>query len=368
MEEIKKHTRQSNIELCRVVCMALIIAHHCIVHGGGYRMDFCANKWISMLIIPGGKICYVAFLAISTWFLTEQTFKTERFLKIWGQTFFYSVVFTFVACFVGVEMTEIDIISSFFPITGNVHGFAAAYLVLYASIPFLAIVAKNINKKQLQFLLVILFCITTLSQIIQTFTQHNQKLYSNVGLFIFCYFLSLYLKKYPFKILNSKLILFVILSICWLIISGVYSLIYLYPDNKMMHVALQLINSQYTINCIVAGYAMFFIFKNIKLGDTRIVNRLAKSTFAILMIHDHNFFRPVVWNNIIKASTWYYSKYFVIRIGLTVLFIYMVCTIIEYLRIFLIEKNIMKLKIIKNLEAKIDKMLDVSMNEEEAGI
>lgn len=368
VETAVKKARQSNIELCRVLCMVLIIAHHCIVHGGAYKMDVCTNKWVSMLIIPGGKICYVAFLAISTWFLVEQNFKCERFIKIWGQTFFYSVTFTILAYISGIEITKIDFLSSFFPITGNVHGFAAAYLILYACIPFLSLVAKNINKKQHQLLLLILFSVDIFSQIMQAITGHDQKLYSNVGFFIFCYFLTLYLKRYPFKLLNSQLFLFTVFLICWLVIAGLYTVLYLHPDKKIFSILLQLVNSQHTINCVLAGYAMFFFFRNIKIPRISAINFLAKPTFAILMIHDHNFFRPVVWNTIIKANTWYYSKHFIVRVGLTVVFIYLVCTVIDYIRLYLIEKNIMKLKCIKRLEEKVDKVMNGSSGEKKAGI
>ncbi len=30
----EKKPRDSNIELCRVVSMLLIIGHHCVIHGG----------------------------------------------------------------------------------------------------------------------------------------------------------------------------------------------------------------------------------------------------------------------------------------------------------------------------------------------
>lgn len=48
--------RKSNIELCRIICMLLIIAHHCVVHGGAINIDTCINKYIALFLLPGGKI------------------------------------------------------------------------------------------------------------------------------------------------------------------------------------------------------------------------------------------------------------------------------------------------------------------------
>lgn len=39
---MSKKLRKSNIELCRIICMICIIAHHCVVHGGGGK-DGCVH-------------------------------------------------------------------------------------------------------------------------------------------------------------------------------------------------------------------------------------------------------------------------------------------------------------------------------------
>lgn len=80
----------------------LIIAHHCVFHGGAVNMDPCANKWIALLILPDGKLCFNAFLAISMWFLVDQEFRAECFLKLWLETLFYSVLFTIAAACGGI--------------------------------------------------------------------------------------------------------------------------------------------------------------------------------------------------------------------------------------------------------------------------
>lgn len=366
MENTKKRTRQSNIELCRIICMVLIIAHHCIVHSGAAKINPCANKLIAIFLIPGGKICFDAFIAISTWFLVEQSFKCERFIKIWGQTLFYSVLFTFLSMQFGVKLTGTEVMSAFLPITGNVHGYVAAYLMLYALVPFFRLIIQNITKTQTEVLVFVLFVSNVLSQFVGNITEHYQKISSNVGLFAFFFFLSYYFKKYPVKIMESKLSLFFVFALCWCVISCAYYLVYYHPQNETFKILQKQVNSHFSIICIIGGYSLFLLFNNLKLKPLKIINVMAKPTLAILMIHDHNFFRPVVWNKIIKADTWYYSEYFIVYVVLTVLFIYLTCSLIEYLRVMLIERKVMKLKVIRDLEVKIDEVINNSVNGKEA--
>lgn len=361
--------RDSNIELLRIICMLLIITHHCVLHGGAVNMEFCANKWFSVFLLPGGKICFDTFLAISMWFLVDQSFKAERFAKIWLETLFYSVLFAYVAYLFGVGFSKKDIISIFFPITGNVHGFAAAYLILYALIPFLSIVAAKINKQQLQFLLVVLTLSNILALVMGNFTGHFQKIYSNIGFWIFCYFLSLYLKKYSPGILKKKYLLVILFSICWMFIVGLYVLKYLNVGMPIVTYLISISTSHTSIPCIIGGYSLFFIFKDIKLPYMPVINTFAKTTFGILMIHDHNFFRAPLWNEIIKTSEWYYSKFFVFRVGVAVFFIFFVAAGIDLIRIYLLERNIFRIRRLQELFKRIDdglKMDNHTMRREES--
>lgn len=355
MTEEAKPIRQSNIELLRIITMCLIIAHHTVLHGGAINIDFCKNKWISILLYPGGKIGYVTFIVISMYFLVDKQFKMERLLKVWLETLFYSVVFTFVAFYIGgLELTTTDWVSVFLPITGNVHGYAAAYILVYAMTPFLAIVAKNINKQQLVFIITALFIPNVLYYLIYNYTNHAQKINSNIGLFIMIYFICYYIKKYEPKWTKKKTLCFIFFAVSWIGVCCIYTIHALYPENVFYTWLLAVSNSQTSIIMLLGGFGLFFFFSNIKMKNRKLLNTLASSTLAILMIHDHNFFRKVMWNDIVHTQNWLYSRYFLIRVFITVICIYLICTIIDLLRRYLLEKNIFNLKPIKKICSKVD--------------
>lgn len=78
-----KKPRQSNIELLRIVCMVLIVAHHAVCHGGALQLSWSGTKALALLVLPTGKIGFDCFLAISMWFLCMSSFKASRFVRTW---------------------------------------------------------------------------------------------------------------------------------------------------------------------------------------------------------------------------------------------------------------------------------------------
>lgn len=351
--------RDSNLELCRVLCMLMLIAHHIIVHGGILNTEgLTCNKYISLLFIPIGKIAFDCFIAISCWFVVDQKFKMERFLKIWLEVLFYSVIFTIVAFLLGAELTWRNWFSVFLPISGNSHGFAASYLAFYLLTPFLNRMTQNLTKKQARILLALLFYFEVGTQIIGYFAEYTQPMASELFVFILIYVLILNLKKWPLTLTNKKLFnLGVFCMVYFLILIGWYYNITISGGNQFSHFILQVMCNESSITNILAGTALFFFFKNLKVKPLPLVNELAKGTLGILLIHDHNFFRYYFWPIIVKTPQWFDSNKFIILIGLFVIWTFIVGTIIDYLRRS-IEKIIFKNSKISLIAHKYDSKIN----------
>lgn len=365
--------RKSNLELLRIVCMILIIAHHCSVHGGSFAMEkMCANKIISVALLPFGKICFDAFLILSAWFLVEQNFKTERFLKIWLQTFFYSVIFSGVAAIFGTVFNIKLLISILFPIIGNSHGYASAYLAFYLCIPLLSLISRNMTKTQCKYTIGVLFVVEIASQIIGFYDGYTQKLSSELILFLFIYFIALYIKKWPIGIMKSKGILIYIFCMCWVIVFGVrFASIYI-PQDALNNFFINITADESSITSIIGGVALFGIFNLMNIKSNKVINFIAKSSFGILLIHDHNIFRYVLWNNIVECQKWYYSNYFVVYLVATVFSIFFVGVIIDSVRRVVIEKPLFNSDKVKTLCVRMDNLIlfheENSSNQQQATV
>lgn len=358
--QLGKPPRQSNLELCRIICMVLLIAHHLALHGGAVDMDFCFNKYFSIFWLPVGKIAFDCFLALSMWFLVGQSFKTERFLRIWLEVLFYSVVFFAMTMAFDGYLGLRNIVSVFFPIAGNSHGFAAAYLGFYLFVPFLVKVTRGITKKQCGYFLLVLLYLECFTQILGHLTLYYQSLYSELLLFILIYFIMYYLKNWPFTVQrNNKVLISMLLGIytfrLLLLIIGFRG-----SDSSLIQFILSfdIGGSESSLINIFGGVLLFFIFNNVKMPVMPKVNYIAKATFGVLLIHDHNFFRPVLWKEIVHTPNWYYSDYFVIYYILTVCTVFVCCTIIDLLRARYLEKPVFRIEKLKNFCARFDQMIN----------
>ena len=351
-----KNERNSNLELLRIICMFFLIIHHCVVHGGSVWNATGLNWYIAWFFVPIGKICFNTFLAISAWFLVDKAFKSERFFKTWLQVFFYSIGGAALAFFLGLQMTWRDGFSALFPITGNSHGFAAAYLAFYLLTPFLSIVAKRIGKKPLAFLIIILLYFQVFSKGIAFITQYTQNLYSELQLFVLVYFIVLYFKKFGIKIFEKRTFNIIVVLISWVLLFVMMCL--RRQSNNYIELFFSINNDESGIIYIISGCSLFFLFKNINIKTNIIINKIAGTTFGILLIHDHNFLRPLFWKNILHVQDWYLSSYFGLYLFLTSLTVFIVCALIELIRQIIFNNTIYKLQGMKKIFNKIDECLN----------
>lgn len=350
--------RDSNIELLRIICMFLIIGHHCIVHGGILETDENINKMVSLIFVPVGKICFITFIAISMWFFVDNSkFKAIKFIKTWGMVFFYSFIFTLLSGYLEGGVTVKKLLSSLLPIAGNSHGFASSYLLFYLLLPFIAIATEKLQKKAARYLLIITFYAQVISQIIGYLNSYYQQIFSEIGLFIFCYILMLNLKKWPIKILQDKSLLgCIVASIYFLLLESNYLSLF-GKNNQITDFILSISGSESSLLIIIAGFCIFFLAKDIKIPNSSLINRIATYTFAVLLIHDHNYFRTFVWDYFVETEKWYSSNIYIFILLFVIVCIFFVCSIIEYLRTEFIEKNMLNIHIVKNISKKWDNIL-----------
>ena len=108
---------------------------------------------------------------------------------------------------------------------------------------------------------------------------------------------------------------------------------------------------------IIGGCAVFFLFKKIKIQHNKWINILAMNTFGVLLIHDSNFFRYVIWHDVIQTHTW--IGYSLLKQGvcifITVILIFLICSVIEYCRRRFIEEKMLSCKWYKRLCFKVEK-------------
>lgn len=95
-------TRQANIELLRIISMAMIVILHFLMHGKILAwspfgsMEYAVYWNIEAFVFVAVNV----FVLISGFFLCTIDFKCSRLIKIWCEVLFYSLILTLVFIFI----------------------------------------------------------------------------------------------------------------------------------------------------------------------------------------------------------------------------------------------------------------------------
>ncbi len=334
-------------------------------------MENCTNKWFGLIFVPAGKICFDTFVAISAWFMVDTAFKASRFVKVWLEILFYNVVFLALTALLGDGYTNPvtfrQWLGAFFPMIGNTHGFAASFAVYCLIVPFLKFIADRLTKKSAGLLALILIVTQSMSQLFGSYIGYVQPMASEILLFVMFYFIAFYLKRWPLRIQNCKPLLAVIVFGLWGMLCYMWYRHSMDPTGFWPGFIIGVGGSEFSINNVVAGFALLLLVKDIKMPHMPVVNTIATTTLGILIYHDHNFFRPVVWHRFIKASTWYYVQplQFIAYVVIATLAVFFVGVVLDLARQYLLERPITRSKAFTRICARIDGLFAPADNNEQ---
>ena len=203
-------------------------------------------------------------------------------------------------------------------------------------IPFINILLEHLEKRQYQILLAVLLTYFT---ILSTFFK-NIDTFSELGWYITVYIIGGYLRSFEPKILNSfkKNLLFTILAL-----AACYVSILLIVRGHALGISnispFYYVSNAHKLLGLLLAICSFQCFRHMKVPSNRLVNTLASSVFGVLLVHaNSDTMRTLLWRNLLDIKGHYEWKWLPLYSILCVLGIFVVCTIIDQLRIHLLEK------------------------------
>ena len=134
--------RSSNLELYRIICMMLIVAHHCVVNSGLISTDpdtlkgcgplfenpFCANSLILWTIGMWGKTGINCFLMITGYFMCNSSISMKKFIKLMSWIYFYSIIIYVIFLIAGYEtLSPLRLAILVFPVWGFETNFTSCF-------------------------------------------------------------------------------------------------------------------------------------------------------------------------------------------------------------------------------------------------
>ena len=339
---LKKNGRNVSLDALRIISMIMIVTLHYLGKGGLIKVEnnntfyyFLYNLLKSMSIIAVN--CYVL---ISGYFLINSEFKWKKIFKLWGETIFYSISIYLIIVILGYKDIEIKgLIKSFFPILTKEYWFVNTYLLMYILSPFLNKLIFSLNKedyKKLIIILVVGFSILSLLPSSYTFdTTNGYSITWFVCLYIFAGYIKLHLTKNVKTSIYLNVYLFTSLFIT---IAGI--IIDILCNHLGIASQKEKLLQYNSIFVLIESVALFMFFKQLQISNSKlrkIIPTIAPLTFAVYLIHEQIELREILYKQILHTEICYNNHYSILIFVGSVLTIFIICSLIEFVRQKLIK-------------------------------
>ena len=299
-----KTERNPNIELLRIVSMLMILVLHYLNQGGAlWNVTKGSINYYLIWIVEA--ICYVSvncYMLIRGYFLWKTEFKLNKLISFWLTGAVYSVVL-FVLC-IALNISEFSVkglITAIFHVSSRANWYVTIYFALYCLLPLLNYAIQAMSKKEMK---MVTIAVLILFSIIPTVLFFWDAFGVSDGYSLLWYivmylvgamlnrFYSERLKSLKTSVLVGGMIVILVLPIFKFAIKA---LSYVFPVISEFTDILYRYNS---IPVVIASVTMFCLFARIQISGekiTRLINRIAKTTLGVFIIHTHFALRDSLW-------------------------------------------------------------------------
>ena len=338
--------RSSNLELYRIICMLMIVAHHYVVNsgltirGGGPLLSDISieNGFFLTLFGAWGKTGINCFMMITGYFMCTSKISLRKFVKLIGQIYFYRWLIYLIFLILGYEsVTPLRVFKLILPFWNITDGFISCFIAFWLTIPFWTILVQNMTKKQHQLLLLFVIGVYTILGSIPTFDL----LFNYVTWFGIIFLIASYLRLYPHEIFNRKNLWGWLTLLCLML--AVLSIVVMHWKFGFKGIAFSylFVSDSNKIFAVAVAITSFLWFKNMDIKYSKVINAVGGATFGVLLIHaNSDVMRIWLWKDtidVIGHSALPLGKLMFFSIGV-VLTIFIMCNIIDQLRINTLER------------------------------
>jgi hypothetical protein len=311
----EKRTRNSNLELVRILCIIAIIADH--YTGQGYLSEL-GNPAVNFFYAACDSLSRVAcsvFFIITAWFTVGTPFRSRRVLHVWLTGFCYSLVLTLICMFRLRNISGFDLYSAFFPLEQDMLWFVNCYVLLMLFSPFLNLLFRPENRRITEFLLILFgFLMILYTTAGNDRFQFGYGPVVEIGFFaneiwvaMYIYVLTGYLKTYLKKLPSGKKVLLLFLGL-WLALtvyraafepyeslrSGILQTLYDYGETYRSRMR--------TLPNLVMAYSIFFFAVQTKEKSVPVIDRLAGTALGVYCFHQVPVWREYLFNTVCRGD------------------------------------------------------------------
>lgn len=332
------------IDALKILSMFMVVVLHVLTNGGILNASVrFTGQYEAGWFLQTACFCAVDVFALITGYLrVNARYKYRNIIELWLQVFFYSVIIS-----VGMKLlfpslvSLFDVLKSFFPVMSGQYWYFSSYFALFLFIPLLNTVLEHTEKKQMFFsLIMILMFFSGFQTLFYSDVFGTMDGYSAIWLMIL-YLIGGYIGKYHSQSDKNPLLFFLgyvlMVVLIWL------------PKVVIELLTLQVLGEvragNYLISyksptILMAAVFLLLCFSNLKLSDRmkKKVSFVAPMSFSVYLIHNHPLVATVVMNRMFAPYAELPVVEMVVKVLLTALFIYVVCSLIDWFRLYVFRK------------------------------
>lgn len=337
--------RQANFELLRIVAMFMIVALHYLVKGNvavPYAENQSAVNLVAWFLEAFCIVAVNCFCFVSGYFLVESAWKPGRIVSLLAQILFYSIGIPVAMLCVGMislaDLTIYDWIGYILPIETEHYWFATAYIFMYLFAPILATGIKNMEKKTLQKVIIVLLLFFSVGKTIFPVSLVTDHYGYDFGWFLCLFIIAGYFRLYGCKWLEQRknsVLLYVGMCICIFALWLAASLLAAKIDAFAYYA-----DMPYTYNhafALLGTVGLFMVFKNLQIKEGKaaeVIRRISPYTFGVYLLHEHILVR-YEWSKWLQIEQVRESWLFIPHMIVCVLIVYVMGTIVDFVRAYL---------------------------------
>ena len=221
------------------------------------------------------------------------------------------------------------------PFWGFSDGFVPCFIAFYLTIPFLTILVQNLNRRQHQLLLLLSLGLYTVLGSIPTFNIT----FNYITWFGIVFFVASYIRLYPHPIFERRQ-LWGWMTLLSFVLATVSIFVWRYMF-KGRYIGYEFVSDSNRIFAVLVAICSFLWFKNMNIKYSKVINAFGAATFGVLLIHaNSSAMRTWLWKDTIDVVGHYnlpFGQLVLFSFGV-VLAIFIICNMIDQLRIATLEK------------------------------
>lgn len=333
-----------SIELLRIIAMMMVVMLHYLGKGGllpELTGEITTNGYVAWAM---EALCIVAvnvYMLISGYVLVNSEFKLRRLVELICQVLFYTILVEGIAIVAGlVELESITlnrVLELLFPFQMKHYWFMTAYVIMYLFSPILWAAVRQMEKKQLQNVIVLLLVFFSISKsVLPVELMVDQEGYDALW-FICVYLVAAYIRLYGLPILEKSklrgLLCYFVGCVGILGVTFFVRAIYL-KTGSLDHFIASAFHYNHILT-LLAAVGLFYMFLNMKMPAdkkvSQVICKVAPYSLGVYLLHEHLEIR-YLWPEWLGADASGNIVLFIVRCVIAVLIVYVIGTLVDMVR------------------------------------